>query len=210
MIREATQSVPPIAVLTGDLVGSTVLGRRDVDAAFETLGQAADVIAGWSDLAPRLSRNRGDGWQAVVPASLCLRAALTFRAALIAEQDAWDSRIAVAAGEAPAPLPDDLNTATGPVFTASGHALDAMKPPARMAGPGGPGGAAFLLADHIVQGWTQAQAAAMLPMLAPKAPTRAAVGRSLGITRQAVDQAVNAAGLPAIAAALKEFEGHRP
>lgn len=202
--------MPFIAVLTGDLVGSTVLRPKDVDAAFGVLSATAARVAEWGDLPPRLSRNRGDGWQAVVPAPLSLRAALIFRAGLIAARATWDSRVAVAEGARTDDLPDDLNAATGPVFTASGHALDAMQPPARMAGPPGARGAAFLLADHIARGWTRAQAAAMLPMLAPEPPTRAAVGRVLGISRQAVDQAVNAAGYPALAAALREFESDLP
>lgn len=72
---------------------------------------------------------------------------------------------------------------------------------------GGALNALILLADHISQGWTPAQARAIFTMLPPGAGPRRAVAERLGISRQAVDQALHAAGFPAIDAALTQIEG---
>ena len=66
--------------------------------------------------------------------------------------------------------------------------------------------AAFRLADHIAQGWTRAQARAVCAMLPPGAGPRRVAAERLNISRQAVDQALWAAGFPAIEAALEQIE----
>ena len=56
------------------------------------------------------------------------------------------------------------------------------------------------------RGWTPAQARAVLPMLAPDRPTQEQVAEDSGITRQAVRQALVAAGFPALSTALDLLE----
>ncbi len=101
----------------------------------------------------------------------------------------------------------DLNSAHGPVFSQSGRLLEMLPDQTLMAhSSGGSLDAAFRLADHISRGWTQAQARAMAAMLPPDAGPRRVAADALGISRQAVDQALHAAGFPAIDAALKLIE----
>jgi hypothetical protein len=71
---------------------------------------------------------------------------------------------------------------------------------------GGALDAAFRLADHIAQGWTRAQARAVCAMLPPGAGPRRIAADRLGVSRQAVDQALRAAGFAAIEAALEQIE----
>lgn len=198
----------PLAVLTGDLIGSTLLDPQRLEQAFGHLETAAAQIDAWQGFPTLFSRYRGDGWQIMLTRPrLALRAALFLRAALRAAGRDLSTRIAIATGIEPPPISADLNLATGPVFVASGRALDAVAAPAQMvlAGGGAPG-AAVRLADALSQGWTVAQARAIRPMLAPKPPTRVIVAESLGIRRQAVEQALTAAGYPALSQALAMIE----
>jgi hypothetical protein len=106
-------------------------------------------------------------------------------------------------------LPDDAdaNRGHGPAFVASGRLLTEIDGHARMAHASeGALGAATRLADHVAQGWTQAQARAMCEMLVPGAGPRTAAAERLGITRQAVNQALWSAGFPALDAALDMIE----
>lgn len=199
------------AVLTGDLVRSTALDAAALDAAFAALGEAAAEIGRWQEADARFTRSRGDGWQLrLVRPELALRAALYLRAALRASGTGAETRVAIAEGEGGESAPRDLNEATGPVYTASGRALDALGGGATMVhAAGGPLGAAVRLADQIAAGWTEAQARSLRLMLPPDPPTRGQAGSALGITRQAVDQALAAAGFAALDEALRLLEGHR-
>ena len=138
-----------------------------------------------------------------------LRAALFIQASLRACDQPVLSRIAVATGEGQLPedTKKDLNSAYGEAFTASGRLLSDLPGPSLMAhASGGPIDAAFRLADHIATGWTQAQARAMAALLPPGAGPRRIAAERLGISRQAVDQALHAAGFPAVEAALEQIE----
>ncbi len=107
----------------------------------------------------------------------------------------------------PEGTPKDINAAHGPAFTASGRLLSDMPRRARLShAEGGATHAAFLLADHIASGWTQAQARAMKAVLPPGTGPRSDIAHRLGITRQAVDQALRAAGYSALSAAMKALE----
>ena len=192
-----------LTVLSGDVVGSTQLSGTDQRRVFEALRDGAGRIADWLGNPVQFTRNRGDGWQICLPgARPGLRAALGMRAALRAEGKTFETRIAIASGPGEIPPNGDLNIATGPVFVAAGRALDALDGPYMVHAGGGALGATVRLADHISAGWTPAQARAVLPMLAPAPPTHAAAARDLGISRQAVDQALNAAGFAALLDAL--------
>jgi len=218
-----------IAVLTGDLVGSTGLTDAQIRTAFSMLeNEVVAVLKTWAGqtLQPVFARSRGDGWQMRLgQPAFALRCALFVRAALKSQhEDAASSnaggydaqsvrpsgvrtRIAIATGFGDPATPENLNEATGPVFVASGRALDAMPKGATLAhASGGPLAAATRLADHISADWTQPQAKAMQHALAPDAPTRAEIGAALGKSRQAVDQALAAAGYKALSDALRLIE----
>ncbi len=197
------------AVLTGDIVASGDLGADELDATLEALGAGAEAVAGWPGVrVAGFARRGGDGWQMAFDApALGLRAALYLRACVRRLDKARATRVALATGAGQMPGRDP-NAAHGAAFTASGRLLDSL-PAARHLddSAGGAAAAAARLADHLAQGWTQAQARAVAELLPPEAGTRAEAAERLGISRQAVDQAAWAAGFPAIAAALEALEG---
>lgn len=202
----------PIAVLTGDLVNSGTLGPDKIARAFRALAACAEQQADWMGAPLRFTRHRGDGWQAVLThPQKALRSALSFRAALRAEGEEFDSYIAIAEGPAPERLLADLNVHTEDVFVRSGQGLDDLKKtrlPLRMAHAGqGPVDAAVTLADHLSRGWTPAQAQAILPMLDPYFKgTQSDIARRLGKSRQAVAKALQAAGWETLDYALATLE----
>jgi hypothetical protein len=206
------------AVLTGDLVRSTDLPADTLATAFDALEEAAAEMSVWQGAAwakvpavqrdARFTRSRGDGWQIVLARpELGLRAALFLRAALRAIGQDLSTRIAIATGEGHLPAGGNLNQATGPVFVASGRALDGLSPHRQMVhASGGWAGAATRLADHISQDWTVAQARAMKFMLWRDGRTHNTAAHQLGITRQAVAQSLTAAGFPALRDSLTLIE----
>ncbi|MDR9393521.1 MAG: MarR family transcriptional regulator [Roseovarius sp.] len=197
------------AVLTGDIVGSGTLSASELDAAIAAIDTAARDIAGWQDEpVTGFGRRGGDSWQCAIGSPvLGLRAALYMRAALRREGKTLATRIAIAAGAGALPADGDTNSAHGPAFTASGRLLETITGHVELAhDTGGALGAATRLADHISQGWTVAQARAMHAALPPGAGPRSDIAGTLGITRQAVNQALWAAGFPAIDDALRLIE----
>jgi len=203
------------AVLSGDIVDSSDFSSREIDRMIADLDKSAAEVSDWHPAdtdrtETAFARRGGDGWQiAISRPGLALRAALYVQARLrVLNKDA-STRIATATGEGK--LPDDpdadLNSAHGAAFTESGRLLETLSGRALLAhAAGGALGAAFRLADHVSQGWTQAQARAVCAMLPPgSGPRRAAAGR-IGISRQAVDQALWGAGFPAIEDALNMIE----
>lgn len=198
------------SVLTGDLVRSSGLSASQLDGAMGTLAAAARRVALWGDgMTIGFSRRGGDGWQMALPVpALDLRCALYLQASLRVTGKRAATRIALARG--PGTLPDsgDTNAASGPAFLASGRLLDTLTGPhATMAhAAGGALAAATRLADHICRGWTPAQARALCEMLPPDPPTHAAAAARLGISRQAVDQALTSSGYHALSEALSTLE----
>lgn len=191
------------SVITGDIVGSTSLTEARLEQALAALGEGAALLSGWLGTNVHFTRHRGDGWQICLPPHPApLRAALTLRAALRRQDRDLRTRMAIATGPAQVPADGNLNTATGPAFVASGQLLDRLDAAMIADASGGAIGALTRLAHHVSDGWTQAQARAALPMLAPDRPTQETVAEDLGITRQAVRQALLAAGMPDILAAL--------
>ena len=192
-----------LCVLTGDIVGSTrltVAQQRHIERA---LGEA------YSDLDQNkrstFDTYRGDGWQmSFADGHGGLRSALYVRALLKYKDSGFETRIALA--ERPTPVgPIDIKSA---VFVNSGRALDGMSKDAYFAhSSGGEIQAATILADHISRGWTQSQARAVRYSLLPDSGIpQQKIADHFGISRQAVGQALEAAGYPAIKAALAAIE----
>lgn len=201
-------------VLTGDIVESSDLSSGDLDRVMDVILSVPDEMTRWIAAPDRpmeahVTRRGGDGWQlAMDHPRLALRAALFLQAHV--RTAGATTRIAVATGEGK--LPDtpnpDLNSAHGPAFQDSGRLLEQLDNRTLMAhADGGTLDAVFRLADHIAQGWTQAQARALSRMLPPGAGPRRVAAKRLGISRQAVDQALNAAGFPALMDAIEAVEG---
>ncbi|MDF0602953.1 MarR family transcriptional regulator [Psychromarinibacter sp. C21-152] len=200
-----------IAVLTGDIVESSALSTAALDETIAALGAGVADISAWErGVATGFARQAGDGWQAVLDdGRLAVRAALYLQACVRRLAADRATRIAVALGDGDLSPADreNPNSATGPAFTASGRLLDGIGRHALMAHAGGGAVAAALrLADHIAQQWTQAQARALCEMLVPEAGPRSEAAERLGISRQAVDQALWGAGYPALTEALELLE----
>ena len=204
--------MPDIAVLTGDLVGSTSAGAEAVERAMDILAATAEEIGRWPGASPtKFTRYRGDGWQVVVmPAGRALRAALVLSARLRAATDAPATRIAIGLGAADSLGTDDLSDARGTAFESSGRALEQMRRDMRMT----IGGAAVTplrraivdLLDERMSRWTPEQAEATALSLDPNEPTQADMASRLGITSQAMSYRLSGAGAAAIRRALQGWE----
>lgn len=207
-----TKEHPKIAVITGDIVGSTAIGVEKLERAMMALADSARMQAAWHGETLRFTRYRGDGWQVALAQPGCaLRSALTFRAALRAAGAEFESYMGIAVGDRPKDMPEDLNEAMAPVFAESGRVLDLLKEAASGVrldlSPAGPCSAAAILADHISQSWTQPQAAAMVHMLNPTRKFRyTELSKRLGKSRQAVTKSLEAAGEKPIELALEALE----
>jgi len=203
------------AVLSGDIVASSDIWPSALDTIVNNIENVSWQGSDWGHTdADRtitgFARRGGDGWQlAINRPVLALRLALYIKARLRHLSPDYATRIAVASseGEELERMMADLNSAHGAVFIASGRLLDKLTGDTLMAhADGGALDAAFRLADHISQGWTQAQARSLCRMLPPGAGPRRIAADELGISRQAVDQALNSAGYPAIMDALEAIE----
>jgi len=207
-----TEETRKIAVLTGDIVGSTMLGPEKLERAMSALAECAETQADWHGESLRFTRNRGDGWQVVLAKpEMALRSALAFRAALRSLGEEFDSYIGIAIGAPPQKITENLNTETSKTFVESGRILELLKEvPSgiRMeATPTGPLTAASILADQISQDWTQPQAAAMLYALDPTQSVRYTdIARHLGKSRQAISKSLAAAGEKPMEIALSAIE----
>ena len=197
----------PLSILSGDIVDSSDLSAGDLDRTMSALEAAAADIASWTDTAG-FARRGGDGWQlALAPAPLALRAALYCQAVVRRLDDGRETRIAVAEGEGTLPPDGNPNAGSGPAFVESGRLLGTMDRHARFAhASGGATSAAFRLAGRIAEGWTQAQARALCEMLALGTGPRAEAAKRLGITREAVNQALWSASFRALEDALHHIE----
>jgi hypothetical protein len=202
-----------IAVLTGDIVGSTALGPEKLERAFDALRDCAEMQAEWMGESLRFTRHRGDGWQvALAEPKYALRSALALRAALRAEGSEFDSYIGIAEGEVSGPLEANLNDQTNLVFTQSGQTLEWIKTESHLEltfghNTKGATSACTVLLGSISKDWTPAQAAPLIRMLHPTdTPTYTEIAKALGKSRQTVAKALDSAGFKAIWTALKDLE----
>lgn len=205
-----------IAVLTGDLVGSTALPAGRVDTAMQAIRQAAREAGGWQ--APqhdtRFTRFRGDGWQfCLSEPRLSLRAAVVLQANLVAL--GLESRISIGIGPVATLGTTDLSDATGKAFELSGRGLDKMTGSARLVLDKDD----IRIEDQLIADllgermgrWTAAQAeAAALQLASPVKPrTLLDIGRQLNISPQAVNDRVRGAGCQTIASVLQRWESQK-
>ncbi|MBR9765438.1 MAG: hypothetical protein GYB53_18425 [Rhodobacteraceae bacterium] len=197
-----------VTILSGDIVAGKGTNASDLDDCFDGLSQAAALIRSWQSTPVAFTRLGDTSWQlALSPARPGLREALALRAGLRQKGRQFDTAIAMVSGNGHLPTDGDLSRAEGLVFLTSLGILDSLKGARFGHGDGSELAAVARLVDHVSARWTAAQAKAVLPMMAPDAPTHSTVADSLGITRQAVRQALMGAGYPALSEALLEVEG---
>lgn len=201
-----------VAILTGDLIGSTRAAPGAVAATMRVLADCAAAIGPEACF----TRSRGDGWQMRGDPRHALRDCLFIQARLLAA-GALPSRIAVGIGaEHPATGPD-LSSAMGPAFTASGRALEAMARHDLLA-IAGDGidrfrTLAFTFAADYIRRWSRPQAEAMALLYHPDADdspqTQGSIAQALGITRQAVGARLKSAGNDVLSTACEAFFADR-
>lgn len=197
-----------ITVLSGEILAGPSMTESDLAECYDGLAQAARMIRSWQNAPVCFTRIGLTGWQIVLtPARSALREALAMRAGLRAKGRQFDTAIAMVSGMGSVPPSRDLTRAEGLAFLTSLGILDSLKGARFGHGDGSELAAVARLVDHVSARWTAAQAKAVLPMFAPDAPTHSTVADSLGITRQAVRQALMGAGYPALSEALAEVEG---
>jgi hypothetical protein len=209
-----TDKTRKIAVLTGDIVGSTALGPEKLERAFDELKDCAETQAEWMGESLHFTRHRGDGWQvALAEPKYALRSALAFRAALRSLGREFDSYIGIAEGIISSKLELNLNNETADVFAESGANLEIIKTVAAEHGLSigyysrGKTLACATLLDFISKGWTSAQAAPILRMLNPlDTPNYTEIAKALGKSRQSVTKSLDSAGDLAIRIALLNIE----
>jgi hypothetical protein len=187
------------AVLTGDIVKSSDLPDGGLDRIFANLGRAAEKIAAWQGSSVYLTRNRGDGWQIAVSPAFALRAVFITRAAVRMTDKRFDTRIALALGNGTIPG-QTLADASGPVFNASGQALEHMprKRDMVIAGNEGMQAIALRLSEEIIKRWTEAQAEVALYALDPTKPTQDTLATKLNMSQQGIQKHVDASGVEAL------------
>jgi hypothetical protein len=194
-----------VAVLTGDLIDSTLAGPEAVSDAMDRIAGATAQVK-----ATRFDRFRGDGWQVH-----CANAADAFRvtalvlAALKSRPDLPQTRLSVAIGPADPLPPNGLAGASGLAFSRSGQGLDAMGRE-RLAFLGAPETAFWqrplfsYLAWQSAR-WTPEQAEAVGLALRQDPPRPRDVAASLGISRQAAEARLKGAGIGPLAEAITAF-----
>ncbi len=207
-----TKHEPPLprSVMTGDLIRATGASDPDVERTFQKLERLLAEIADWPGAPhrpPRFTRFRGDGWHAILTApDHVLTAALYLFAALRISQGTVATRISIGIGEISFAGTDDLSDARGSAFTHSGRGLDAM-PRGQWLSISGEGvtplhkAACLLIAERATR-WTVEQAKAVSFALSPDMATQSDIAERLGISTQAVNARLTAAGFQTIRQAL--------
>jgi hypothetical protein len=205
---------PQVAVLTGDLIGSTEASHEEVEAAVKRIADVARRI----DPGTRFTRYRGDGWQIYLEEAGEGLGAMVLIATELRAAAELETRIALGLGTVVSQtllevLSGSLSSATGPAFIASGRALDAMPAGQRMALAGE--GTDILhhrlvaMIDERVSGWSREQSEAVALALAPEGPPKQAeMATKLGISRQAVAARLQTAGFTQIDLAAADFLRH--
>ncbi|WP_172294151.1 hypothetical protein [Pseudoruegeria sp. HB172150] len=198
------------AVLTGDLIASRDAKTGRVDEAMKALANAARDFGEEWDLDLRFTRFRGDGWQVhLADPNYVLDAAIFLIARLRAANLSIDTRLSAGIGTVETLGTNDLSDADGFAFYASGEHLEDLSPRRRLAiagqGIGHWQAAIIELIDHIAMGWTSAQAEAVALSLRSDFPKHEQIAEILGISRQAVQARMAAAGFSFFETALYAF-----
>ncbi len=201
-----------VAVLTGDLIGSTGAGPDAVDRAMRALADTAAQLSQEAESDTRFTRFRGDGWQVYLDHPRhALRAILLMTATMRAADNGLATRISVGIGQVTRLGTQGLSDASGEAFVISGHGLDQMPKSKRLTIAGGGGDAKwhspiFDLVEWQSGKWSREQAEAVMLALGPDRPSYRDIAAALGISRQALQARLSSAGYYAVEAALHRFE----
>lgn len=198
-----------VAVLTGDIVGSSSLSPEDHRKVLKVVKSMAmvfpDAVVGEVDVFS------GDSWQMLVSdCGLSLRIALYLRASLKREKGlAVDSRVSMAWGEIDMGHVDRtrMSESTGALFTLSGRGLAGLKKTASMGFAAldddvlsAAVGSSLGLIDALVREWSPEQARAVAESL--RGRTQAEIAAEFGVGQSSINKSLQAAHWIEIADAL--------
>ena len=199
------------AVLTGDLIASTQAGQGAVDGAMDVLEAIASHEAKISRSDIRFARFRGDGWQMYCPdATKVFRLTVLVLANLHSRPALAPTRLAAATGTVSALPKTGLASASGEVFTTSGHMLDGMTTQRLLFASGEHGWPwktpLFSYLDWQSSRWSPEQAEAVALAFQYDPPRKRNVSEKLGISRQAAEARLNGAGFGPLSDAEAAFQ----
>lgn len=210
---------PPIAVLTGDLIGSTRLSQTSLSDVHVRLSDAVEKMgASWPAFGPvHFSTFRGDAWQLITKDAGCaLRAAMFLRASLRSMPfTRTDTRIAIAIADTPLPPAETVTISTGEAFTLSGHTLDGMKKetlaialPERLNAEQQWLRALVFACGELISGWTPRQSEVNALALLRKTLTQAELADMLcpPVKQQTIADSFGGSRWNIVDAALQSFE----
>ncbi len=206
------------AVLTGDIIKSTLLSLAQLESARSSLISAVNAVRRWK---PGLVKGkaeffRGDAWQLLLTdPSLALRVAIFLRACLMAKR-LPDSRIAIGLGEVQSVSRERISLSTGQAFVLSGKALDTMTLYSNMTIEI-PKSLGLLpdwlpvvahLCDSLIGQWTPRQAELVRSAANPQEPDSRQIGQALtpAISKQAVAKGLGGANWYVIREVVRLFE----
>ncbi len=216
-----TQTVTPryYAVLTGDIIKSSLLPPAQLESTRASLIRAVNAVRRWQ---PGLIKGkaeffRGDAWQLLLTdPALALRVGIFLRASLLAKGLA-DSRVAIGLGEVQAISHERVSLSTGQAFILSGKALDRMTLYSNMTieipKSNGPLSdwlpVVGHLCDSLIGQWTTRQAELVQAAVNPREPDSEKIGQSVkpAISKQAVAKGLSGANWYVIREVVRLFEG---
>jgi hypothetical protein len=216
--RQGEVLMPGIyAVLTGDVVRSSRLAPAELAALRQTILAAADQIGAWkaSPIIGAPEFYRGDAWQLLLSEPrMFLRVALFIRAT-VRQTRGWDTRIAIGLGPVDQIEPGQISLSVGESFTLSGRQLDEMgsalgfgfDAPPELKAKAGWVAPVVSLCGELIGRLKPGQATTVCAALTPSGATQTEIAAQLGISQQAVSNALSSAGWGAIADTLSFVEG---
>lgn len=208
------------AVVTGDVIASRTLPKAKRQALHKAMREVSRAVrtAFTSAVPADVDIFRGDGWQMLLTEpALALRAALFYRAGLVARMEShrFDVRAAIGVGHVQFVPGTSVSEGDGEAFQASGKLLEAMARPTalRFGYPAvGPEQEESIdvvvqLVDRLAARWSDRQALAMTGAL--RGWKQAKIAKTCWkepISQQAVAQHLDRASWSGIETALEYFE----
>lgn len=203
------------AVITGDIVGSTLIDNDYHSILKDLIG----VIQARIDPDLKFEAYRGDSFQMLTGnieksllMAVLLRAGFRSRSIEQKSEDSWDIRLTLGIGTISSEI-TALGTMEGEAFIRSGRALDQMKKDQeRLRVVTGEEkvdalfSASCPLLDDVIRGWSQSQAEAVFFSLSQPQLSQAEIGLKIGTTQRAVSKRLDASRIEVLKPFLQYYE----
>jgi len=131
MANTSIDKFPIVAIITGDIVGSSKLNAERRLILYKTFSTISDILIEKypNDISYKISNFRGGGWQLVVNSpkksfeiSLFIRTFIRFKF----HAEKLDTRIAIGIGPVQFIPEDNVSAGDGPAYLISGHLLESF------------------------------------------------------------------------------------